>query len=105
MSDNLAEKLDVSLGDTVRLQATDGHRAAADLPVVAIVRPYLAASAYIEIDTLNRLLREPGRVTAAHLLIDSRQRAAFNDEVKQLPRIVSASYLDNARDSMASLHR
>lgn len=103
MSDNLAEKLDVSLGDTVRLQATDGHRAAADLPVVAIVKPYLAASAYIELGTLNRLLREPGRVTAAHLLLDSRQRAAFNDEVKKLPRIVSVSYLDNARASMSKL--
>ena len=87
----------VSLGDTVRLQATDGHRATADLPVVAIVRPYLAASAYIEFETLNRLLREPGRVTAAHLLLDRRQRDAFSARVKELPRIVSVSYLDNAR--------
>lgn len=103
LSDNLAGKLDVSLGDTVRLQATDGHRAAANLPVIAIVRPYLAASAYIELGTLNRLLREPGRVTAAHLLIDRRQRDAFNEKVKELPRIVSVSYLDNARASMSKL--
>jgi putative ABC transport system permease protein len=103
LSDNLAGKLDVKLGDMVRIQATDGHRATADLPVVAIVRPYLAASAYIELDTLNRLLREPGRVTAAHLLIDSRQRAAFSARVKKLPRIVSVSFLDNARASMSKL--
>jgi putative ABC transport system permease protein len=103
LSDNLAGKLDVSLGDTVRLQATDGHRASADLPVVAIVRPYLAASAYIEYETLNRLLREPGRVTAAHLLIDRRQRDNFSARVKGLPRIVSVSYLDNARASMVKL--
>jgi putative ABC transport system permease protein len=103
LSDNLAGKLGVSLGDTVRLQATDGHRATADLPVVAIVRPYLAASAYIEFETLNRLLREPGRVTAAHLLLDRRQRDAFSARVKELPRIVSVSYLDNARASMTKL--
>jgi putative ABC transport system permease protein len=103
LSDNLAGKLDVSLGDTVRLQATDGHRATVDLPVVAIVRPYLAASAYIEFETLNRLLREPGRVTAAHLLIDRRQRDNFSASVKNLPRIVSVSYLDNARASMTKL--
>jgi putative ABC transport system permease protein len=103
LSDNLAGKLGVTLGDMVRIQATDGHRATADLPVVAIVRPYLAASAYIELDTLNRLLREPGRVTAAHLLIDSRKRDAFSARVKQLPRIVSVSFLDNARASMSKL--
>ncbi len=33
LSENLAGKLGVSLGDTVRLQATDGHRATAELPV------------------------------------------------------------------------
>ncbi|MEO6079430.1 MAG: FtsX-like permease family protein [Steroidobacteraceae bacterium] len=103
LSDNLAGKLGVSLGDTVRIQATDGHRATADLPVVAIVRPYLAASSYIDLDSLNRMLREPGRVTAAHLLIDSRQRAAFSARVKQLPRIVSVSFLENARASMSKL--
>lgn len=103
LSDNLAGKLDVSLGDMVRIQATDGHRASAELPVVAIVRPYLAASSYIELDTLNRLLREPGRVTAAHLLIDSRQRAAFSARVKQLPRIVSVSFLENAKASMSKM--
>jgi putative ABC transport system permease protein len=103
LSENLAGKLDVKLGDKVRLQATDGHRASAELPVVAIVRPYLAASAYIELEALNRLLREPGRVTAAHILIDSRQRAAFSARVKELPRIVSVSFLDNAKASMSKL--
>ena len=103
LSDNLANKLQVKLGDTVRIQATDGHRASAVLPVVAIVRPYLAASAYIEINRLNQLLREPGRVTAAHLLIDSRQRDAFTRRVKQLPRIVSVMYQDNAKESMSKL--
>lgn len=103
LSENLARKLDVSLGDSVRIQATDGHRASAQLPVVAIVKPYLAASAYIQIDALSRLLREPGRVTAAHLLLDRRQRAAFSARAKELPRIVSVSFQDNAKASMSKL--
>ncbi|MET0281972.1 MAG: FtsX-like permease family protein [Steroidobacteraceae bacterium] len=103
LSQNLAAKLDVGLGDQVRLQATDGHRVAIELPVVAIVKPYLAASAYVELQTLNRLLREPGRVTSAYLLVDRRQRAAFSARAKQLPRIVSVSYLDNAKASMHKL--
>src|SRR5690606_16206073 len=66
LSQNLASKLAVAPGDRVRLTATDGHRASVELPVVAIVKPYLAASSYIELEALGRLLREPGRVTAAH---------------------------------------
>lgn len=103
LSENLAGKLDVQLGDRVRLQATDGHRATVELPVVDIVKPYLAASAYMEIQALNRLLREPGRVTAAYLLVDRREREAFSARAKELPRIVSVSYLDNARASMDKL--
>jgi putative ABC transport system permease protein len=70
---------------------------------VAIVKPYLAASAYLEMHTLNRLLREPGRVTAAYLLVDRREREAFSARAKELPRIVSVSYLDNAKASMNKL--
>jgi putative ABC transport system permease protein len=103
LSENLAGKLAVGLGDKVRLTATDGRRASVELPVVAIVKPYLAASSYIEIETLGRLLREPARVTAAYLLLDRRARDAFSAEAKKLPRIVSVSYLDNARASMQQL--
>lgn len=103
LSENLAGKLAVGLGDTVRLTATDGHRASIELPVVAIVRPYLAASSYIELETLSQLLREPGRVTAAHLLLDRRSRDAFSAKAKELPRIVSVSYLDHAKASMEEL--
>ncbi len=103
LSENLANKLDVKLGDKVHVQATDGHLASADLPVVAIVRPYLAASAYMGLDAMNRMLREPGRVTSAYLLLDPRQRAAFSARTKQLPRIVAVSFKDNARASMTKL--
>jgi putative ABC transport system permease protein len=103
LSENVAEKLGVGLGDMVRVQATGGRRASTELPVVAIVRPMLAASAYIELGALNRLLREPGRVTQAYLLLDARQRDAFSARAKELPRIVSVSFLDTARAALVAL--
>jgi len=103
LSVGLAEKLGVVPGDTVRVMATEGHRASALLPVVAIVKPYLAGSAYLEVEALGKLLREPGRVTAAYLLFDSRYRKAFSARAKELPRIVSVSFKDNARASMTKL--
>lgn len=103
LSVGLAAKLGVTTGDRVRVQAADGHRASAVLPVVAIVKPYLAGSAYLEIEAMNRLLREPARVTAAYLLFDGRYRKAFSARAKELPRIVSVSFKDNARASMTKL--
>jgi len=103
LSQLIAGKLDVGLGDTVRVQASDGHRATATLPVVSIVKPYLAASAYLDLDTLGRVLREPDRVTAAYLLLDSKQRKAFSARAKELPTIMAVSFLDNARESMRKL--
>jgi putative ABC transport system permease protein len=99
----IAGKLDVGVGDIVRVTATDGHRASADLPVVAIVKPYLAASAYMELGALSRLLREPDRVTAAYVLIDRRQREAFSAKAKELPTIMSVSFVDNVRESVSRL--
>jgi putative ABC transport system permease protein len=103
LSVNLADKLGVALGDQVRVTATDGHLASAELPVIAIVKPYLAGAAYMRLDAMSRLLREPDRVTSAYLLLDPSQRAAFSARTKELPRIVAVSFKDNARASMTQL--
>jgi putative ABC transport system permease protein len=100
LSHTLARKLDVRLGDRVRLQATDGHRAVADLPVVAIVKPFLGAPAYFELSALGTVLREPGRVSAAYVQLDRRERERFNARIKELPMIAGVSFLDNASESM-----
>ena len=103
LAQNLAKKLDVRVGDTVSVQATDGHRATAELTVVAVVKPYLAGAAYMELEALGRALREPGRVSAAYVLMDRNARDALNEEVKQLPMIAGVSFLDNASASMRKM--
>jgi putative ABC transport system permease protein len=103
LSYNTAQKLGVHVGDTVRVQATDGHRAIAELPVIAIVKPYLAGAAYMEMDALGRALREPGRVSAAYVLLDRNERDALNARVKELPMIAGVSFLDNASASMRKM--
>ncbi|MET0660784.1 MAG: ABC transporter permease [Steroidobacteraceae bacterium] len=100
LSQNLAGKLAVEVGDTVTVQATDGHQESADLTVVAVVKPYLAGAAYMEMQALGRALREQGRVSAAYVLMDRSERDALNRRVKELPVIAGVSFLDTARASM-----
>ena len=103
LSQNLAQKLDVRVGDVVTVQATDGQRASADLTVVAVVKPYLAGAAYMELNALSRALREPGRVSAAYVSMDRSQRDALNERIKKLPMIAGVSFLDTSFASMQKL--
>jgi putative ABC transport system permease protein len=103
LSANLASKLDVRVGDTLVAQATEGHRETAELLVVAVVKPYLAGAAYMEMNALGRALREPGRVNAAYVLMDRSERDALNSRVKELPMIAGVSFLDNASASMRKM--
>jgi putative ABC transport system permease protein len=103
LSQNVANKLGVGVGDRVTVQATDGHRATAELTVVAVVKPYLAGVAYMQMNALGRALREPGRVTAAYVLMDRSERDTLNREVKELPMIAGVSFLDNASASMRKM--
>jgi putative ABC transport system permease protein len=103
LSENLARKLDVGVGQTVHVQATDGHRTQVDLPVVAIVKPYLAGAAYMEMNALGQALREPGRANGAYVVMDRSQRDALNQKVKELPMIAGVSFIDNASASMRKM--
>lgn len=103
ISHTLASKLAVGVGDLVRMQATDGHRATAQLQVVAVVKPFLGGAAYMELNALSRALREPGRASAAYVLMDEGERDTLNRRVKELPMIAGVSFLDNASASMRKM--
>jgi putative ABC transport system permease protein len=103
LSHTLANKLAIGVGDMVTVQATDGHRATAELPVVGVVKPYLGGPAYMEVQALSRALREPGRVNAAHVLFDRNRRDELNRRIKELPMIAGVSFLDNASASMRKM--
>lgn len=100
---SLAKRLDVDVGDRVRVEATDGRRRVAEVPVAAIVRPFVGAPAYMELEALNRLLQEPERVAAAYLLVDARERPRFDARLKELPAIAGVTYADHAERTLREL--
>jgi putative ABC transport system permease protein len=91
----LAEKLGVGIGDTVRLKVLEGRRPETELPVVALIETFIALPAYMNIDALNRLLKEPPSTEYVSLLIDRRHEAALYAKLKELP-LVSAVMLRRA---------
>jgi putative ABC transport system permease protein len=91
----LAEKLGVSVGDTVWIEVLEGRRPEVELPVTALIETYIAMPAFMNIDALNRLLKQRPSTEYVNLLIDRRDEAAFYAKIKELP-VVSAVMLRRA---------
>jgi putative ABC transport system permease protein len=99
----LARKLGVGAGDVVRVAPVRGERRPFVLRVAAVEVVTVGNSAYLEIGAMGRLLGEPGRIDGAHLRIDPAQYEAFNQAVREAPRVVGVSYVGLARASMEKI--
>ncbi len=103
LSEGLAVKLGVGVGDRVRIEATDGRRVTAEVPVVALIKPFIGGAAYMEQHALGRLLREPERIDSAYLRIDPAARDVLAARLKGIPAIVGVTFADNAERSLRQL--
>ncbi len=86
----LAERLDLKLGDPVRVEVLQGTRARVTLTVSGYSHELMQLPAYVDYDALNRLLGEGDALSGARLLIDRTQREALFREIKQTPRAAVA---------------
>jgi len=87
LSDTLAEILDVSVGDQLRVEVLEGRRPVVFAPVVALFDTLIGTPAYMHIDALNRLLNERNQANAVYLLIDEQQKQTLFGRLKQLPAV------------------
>ncbi len=96
----LAERLAAAPGDDIEIEQTSGRRVRARARVAGVIDPMVGSSAYMELSALARLMREPGRVSGAHAMLDPAHHRAFNRRLKETPAIVGASFLTLAERSM-----
>ena len=83
----LAEKLGLSAGDTLQVDVLEGRRPQLQVPVTGVFETYIGVPAFIDIDTLNRLLKERPSLEYANLLVDEMARPALYARLKALPEI------------------
>lgn len=91
----LAEKLDVSVGDTILVEVLEDRRPVLNIPVLGLVETYIGVPAFIDLATLNRFLHDRPSVEYANLLVDEAAQSELFAELKQLPA-VSAIMLKQA---------
>jgi putative ABC transport system permease protein len=90
MTDRLARKLGLQVGDRVRVEVLEGRRRTVDVTLTGTVREMMGLNAYMERRALNRLLQEGDDATWFAVALERGREAAFLKATQGLPRVVGA---------------
>ncbi len=85
VSTALAGILQVKLGEQVEIELLEGDRRTLQAPVTAIVEGFLGLSAYMNLDAMNRMLREGPVISGVHLAIDDHKLGQLYGALKETP--------------------
>jgi putative ABC transport system permease protein len=98
MSDTLADILHVAVGESVQVEILEGRRAVFDLPVSAVFETVMGTPVYMNLEALNRALREVDTVNLLQLVIDENQEAALFARLQQLASVGGVTLKRTATD-------
>jgi putative ABC transport system permease protein len=91
LTDRLAERLVVRVGDTLVVEALTGNRNKRSVPVVGVVRDLIGLLAYMDLDALNRLLGEGDTFSTFSVRLDRSQSDALFRHLKEFPRVATVA--------------
>ena len=89
ISTELADQLDVDVGDMLTVQVLEGSRPVRRVEVARTIDEMLGVNAYLEIRSLNRLLGEDDVVSGAYLSVRKDELNAAYAKLKKLPSVES----------------
>jgi len=87
LSRALAEKLAVRVGDAVWVEVLEGRRTVAQVPVAELVDTFIGMNAYMDLDALNRLMRERPSLGGVSLLVDETRSPELFARLKAVPEV------------------
>lgn len=107
ISEMLAAILRVRVGDLVEIDLLDGRRDTLAVPVVALIEDYFGLRGMMELDALNRTLRDSPSISGVRVTIDPSERPALYEKIKSIPMVAAlalqSASLANFRQSVALL--
>jgi putative ABC transport system permease protein len=89
LSEYLAGVLAVQPGDTLTVSVLEGARPTRRVRVAGRTQQFIGVGAYMQIDALNRLVREGGALSGAYLAVDPALQAATIATLSERPRVAS----------------
>jgi putative ABC transport system permease protein len=90
LTDRLAAKLGLALGDTVRVEVLEGRERVLELPLAATVREMMGLNAYMRRDLLNAALDDGDLSSGFALALERGREAEFLEATRRLPRVMGS---------------
>jgi putative ABC transport system permease protein len=90
LTDRLAHKLGVQVGDSVQVELMEGRRDVHTLRVSGTVKELMGMNAYLDRRALNRLLQEGDHINQVSVAVDRGHEEALLNQLKNLPRVALA---------------
>ncbi|MDJ0788287.1 MAG: FtsX-like permease family protein [Myxococcota bacterium] len=87
LSESLADKLGVRVGDDVWVRVLEGERLLRSVQVANVFGSYIGTAAYMDIVALNRMLGDRPMVEYVNALIDEDRLPALMARLKNLPAV------------------
>jgi putative ABC transport system permease protein len=103
LNSKLAEVLGVGRGDRLVVEAMEGRRPTAEIPVSAVVEEYLGTSAYMDLVALNRFMGDQPMVSLAYLQIDSLHEPELYRQLKDAPAVAGVTLEKAAVESFREI--
>lgn len=90
LAERLAHVLDVQPGDSLTAEVLIGSRPVRELAIASTVRQHMGLAAYMNIDSVRRLLHQDRTLSGGYLTVDSQALPAMFRAIKETPAIAGS---------------
>lgn len=103
LSKPVADILRIATGELLTVEVHEGRRPVLQTPVAGISKTLLGSPTYMDLDSLNRLLKEPNRVSGAHLALDEAKSANVYRIIKDMPAVAGITLKQESKAAFEKL--
>jgi putative ABC transport system permease protein len=90
LTDYLGKILGVKPGDLITVEVLEGSRPVRRVPVAGFVSEYIGLMGYMQLDALNRMMREGNAISGVSLTVDERYQPEIYRTLVEMPRVAGA---------------
>lgn len=87
----LASLLEIKQGDIVTIEVLEGPQPVWQVPVAALVTEHFGLSAYMDLDALNRLMKDGELVNNVNVMVDANYVDYLYRKLKETPKVASVT--------------
>ncbi len=90
LTDYLGAMLGIKEGDMLTVEVLEGSRPSLEVPVVGLVKQYIGLMGFMDLNALNRLMKEGNAISGAYLSTDPLFQARIYRKLVEAPRVAGA---------------